>query len=128
MADILFFRFLKVKEHGRDIKIDQYRAGVHQCGDQRGSHDCRVQADFFRQEGQQTSDQLGNNDGSGQRQADHQGQGSVFIHNQDTDAICQGKRHAHNEGYAKFLENDLENVFELDLTKRDAAYDQGGAL
>ena len=112
-----------------NIEVDQQCGGIHDGGDQRRRHHGRVHMQLFCRHGQQSADELRQQDGADQGQAHHQRhRGGHLVEQQQFCKVAHRQRCAAQQGHPALPPQDAGQVVGLDLAHRHAADDGGGAL
>ena len=79
-----------IQRMDEELKVDQQRNGIHNGGDKRRGHHCRVKANFLSQQRQCTPHQLG-----AKNRADHGGADHCCHRNGDKLVVEQQPVHQH---------------------------------
>ena len=120
-----------------DLEIQDQAAGVHDGGDEGGSHDGRVCTQLLCGQRQHTAHQLCQNDAEEQRHADHDGIARHVgvlageeegVHQVDAQAIHDAQHCAHDGRHPQLLAQHPHKVGRLYLAQSQTAHHQGADL
>ena len=120
-----------MKNGGCEGEVDEQGQKVHDRRDDRGGHDCRVEAELLGQQRKRAADELCKEDRHGHGKAhderdpriDRFGPQEQMVDQHDLREAGHSQANTAEHSHADLFPDDLENVAELDLVQADAADD-----